>query len=88
MSHGTAIKEAHAERAGKPAVGDYVNYFDMNKPCNVGPGPGPHRAKVTELCSDGSLHLKVKWPHNVKLTNERFVVHRAWADTGRFWDKI
>jgi hypothetical protein len=86
MAHGSAIKEAWAAR-GKlpPKRGDNVDFFNMTIPCNGPVGPGPHRARVTSVNRDGSLHLEVT-KSNLKAASERFVQHRGMADGPRFWD--
>lgn len=85
MAHGSSIKEAWAAR-GKvpPKRGDQVAFFNMTVPCNGPIGPGPHRARVTSVNSNGSLHLEVT--RAGKATSERFVQHRGMADGPRFWD--
>lgn len=87
MSHGNALREAWAARGKEPpARGDIVAYYNMTLPCNGSVGPGPHRAKVVIVNSDGSLHLKVFKAKNSKGDDERFVQHRGMAEGPRFWD--
>ena len=83
MAHGSAIRAAAAPQR-MAEVDEVVNYYQMTKPCNELPGPGPHSAQVLRVIDANTVDLRVVWKGGTMSTEEN-VAHRGMADNGRFW---